>query len=169
MITHSMTDAPRSPVARARATRFRSSSSTNPRGVQGAKNMWCLLSVGWAQATGLTECRRAHDLHDRGVEQEDEEAYGEQELGHDHGLGARAGLALGLGELAAAHRARARRQGVADLRTVVRDERQGGGQVTQLVDAQVVAELAEPEPRRLAAQPRRRKSSRGCGPWPSRR
>ena len=91
------------------------------------------------------------------VDEEDDEAHGNDELGHEHGLGVLSGLALGVGQVAAAHAGGAGTEGLADLGSVLGHERQGGGQVAQLVDAQLGTQPAQG---RQGVSPRSRAMSR---------
>ena len=93
----------------------------------------------------------------------------DQHLGDQHRLGPLAGPALHLGQLAPPQRRRPGGQRVADLGAVVGDQRERGGQVAQLVDADLLAEPAERRPGRDALQPGVRERVADAGRTPSRR
>ena len=74
-------------------------------------------------------------------------------LGDEHRLGPLTGLALHLGQLPAAQVGGPGGQRLPDLGAVVGDQAERGGQVAQLVDADLVAERPERLPGGLAAEP----------------
>src|SRR4051812_49299928 len=109
------------------------------------------LAVGFG---GTDEMSLGGDhAHHRRVGKKDQETGAQQKLRDEHGLGAFTGLSFDVGQLAAAHAGRAGGQGLTYLRPVVGHQREGGGQVAQLVHVDVVAEPAQRLPGRDAGDP----------------
>ena len=87
------------------------------------------------------------------VHEEDQEGAGHHHLRDQHRLRPLARLPLEVGELAAAQADRARGERLPDLRAVLGDQAQRGGEVPQLVDLDLLAEHAERLPRGLPGDP----------------
>src|SRR6476661_4801045 len=90
--------------------------------------------------TGVSDRK---DSHRGRKDQKDQKARAEQQLGNQHRLRLLARAALDLRELAVPHRLGPRTERLTHLRSVVRDKRQRGGKILQLLDAQLLAQLSE--------------------------